>query len=177
MRTFLLSIALMTIVSCAGIPEGVEPVRNFDLDRYLGTWYELARLDHRFERGLSHVSAYYQKRSDGGIDVLNRGYDASKNRWKEASGRAYFVSDENIGHLKVTFFWPFYSGYNIVWLDAEYNHAIVTGPNEKYLWYLSRTEKIDEATWNFFIVHAESLGFNVEGLIKVEHDQELSDRS
>jgi apolipoprotein D and lipocalin family protein len=102
----------LILASCTGIPANLEPVENFELNRYLGTWYEIARLDHAFERGLSNVSASYSLRDDGGVTVVNKGLKADNNEWKEANGKAYFISDPDIGRLKVSFFGPFYPEFD-----------------------------------------------------------------
>lgn len=104
---------------CVKLPENVQPVTGFEPDRYLGTWYEIARLDHSFEEGLSKVTAEYSLRDDGGIRVINRGFSAEKNEWQEAEGKAYFVEDKDTGYLKVSFFGPFYGAYGIFELDKE----------------------------------------------------------
>ncbi len=161
---------ILVLVGCTATPQGVVPVKNFNLDRYLGTWYEIARLDHSFERGLSQVSAHYSKRSDGGIDVLNRGFNQQTGQWKEAQGRAYFVQFPQIAHLKVTFFWPFYGGYNVIELDQEgYNYALVCGPNRNYLWILARTRKLDQTIVQQLIDTAKELDFDISKLIYVDH--------
>jgi apolipoprotein D and lipocalin family protein len=108
-KLWLLFFLLLT--GCVGKPDNVEPVENFKLEKYLGTWYEIARLDHSFERGLTQISANYSLRDDGGVKVINRGYLADENKWKEAEGKAYFVQEPNIGYLKVSFFGPFYGSY------------------------------------------------------------------
>ena len=110
---------ILLFLGCVGVPDNIEPVKNFDLDRYLGTWYEIARLDHSFERGLTRVTAEYSMRKDGGVTVLNRGFSPEKDAWKEAKGKAYFVKEKNIGYLKVSFFGPFYSAYVILALDDD----------------------------------------------------------
>ncbi|PLX98102.1 MAG: lipocalin [Desulfuromonas sp.] len=165
--------SILGISGCTGIPVGIEPVRGFELNRYLGTWYEIARLDHRFERGLSNVTATYKLRPDGGLDVINRGYNYEKKVWKEAKGRAYFVAGPETGRLKVTFFWPFYGGYNIINLDKEdYQYALVCGPNRDYLWLLARQKKIDQELMQKLFAKAESLGFAVERLLIVRHEHD-----
>jgi apolipoprotein D and lipocalin family protein len=133
-------LAFFTLISgCTGIPDNVSPVSGFDADRYLGAWYEIARLDHSFERGLEQVTAEYSLRDDGGIKVINQGYDKVKQRWGKAEGKAYFVGDRDVGRLKVSFFGPFYGGYNIIDLDHDgYQYALVCGPNTAYLWILAR---------------------------------------
>ena len=161
--TFLLS-------GCTGAPEGIEPVKNFELDRYLGKWYEIARLDHSFERGLSRVTAEYTMRSDGGVKVINRGYSIKKEKWKEAEGKAYFVGAADTGHLKVSFFGPFYGAYVIYELDQEnYQHALVSGPNRSYLWILARSPSLEQQIQDKLIAKAAALGFDTSKLIYVEH--------
>jgi apolipoprotein D and lipocalin family protein len=127
MRQFLL-LAVALLAGCAQIPDGVEAVGDFDAERYLGQWYEIARLDHRFERGLEKITATYTARDDGGIDVLNRGFDVAKGEWREARGRAKFAGSRDTAMLKVSFFGPFYGGYNVVDLDPEYQLALIAGP-------------------------------------------------
>ena len=130
---------LLLFSGCLGMPKGVSPVRDFSVKRYLGTWYEIARLDHPFERGLTNVTATYSLRRDGGVRVVNRGWSSKQNRWKKAVGRAYFVDTKTRGHFKVTFFWPFYGSYVIFDLDPNYSIAYVSGDTTRYLWLLSRT--------------------------------------
>ena len=170
MKTSALLTGLLLLAGCTYTPQGVHVVDNFELERYLGTWYEIARLDHRFERGLSQVSATYSLREDGGVDVVNRGYDQQKQKWKEAKGRAYFTGEPDIAQLKVTFFWPFYAGYNLIELDRDaYSYALVSGPDRKYLWVLSRTPQLDESIVQQLLATAEQLEFATENLIFVEH--------
>lgn len=161
-------IALLLLAGCTGVPTGVEPVRGFEVERYLGRWYEIARLDHSFERGLENVSAEYRLRDDGGIDVLNRGYAPGSGEWKQAEGRAYFVGERGVGHLKVSFFGPFYSSYVVFELDPDYRHAFVSGYDRDYLWLLARTPEVTPALRERFVGRAASLGFPVEGLIWVD---------
>ena len=166
------TLVLLTLffTGCTGIPESVEPVKNFELDRYLGKWYEIARLDHSFERGLSQVTAEYTMRSDGGVKVINRGYSVEKGRWKEAEGKAYFVNDTDIGHLKVSFFGPFYGAYVIFELDQEnYQYALVSGPDKSYLWLLARSPILEQKIQDKLIAKAAALGFDTSKLIYVEH--------
>ena len=151
-------------------PRGVTPVKDFDLERYLGTWYEIARLDHRFERGLSRVTATYSKRTDGGIDVVNRGYDNRKGKWKEAKGRAYFIDDPSVARLKVSFFRPFYGGYNVIGLDREnYAYVLVCGPERNYLWILARDRQLDKNIVQQLVETAQGLNFDTRQLIFVAH--------
>ena len=161
---------LLLLAGCTGKPDGVVPVAGFNLDRYLGTWYEIARLDHSFERGLDNISADYSLRNDGGVRVLNRGYSAKKGEWKEAEGKAYFVEASDQGHLKVSFFGPFYGSYIVFELDDNYQYAFVSGPDTSYLWLLSRTPEVDQAVIDHFVDRASSLGFETDKLIYVDHD-------
>ena len=158
---------------CTAAPQGVEVVTGLELQRYLGTWYEIARLDHAFERGLERVSATYTRREDGGITVLNRGFNPEQGTWKEAEGRAYPLNatDPSAGaSLKVTFFWPFYAGYHIIALDKDqYTYAMVCGPKRDYLWILARQPVLDPDVLNRLIDKAAQAGFAVEDLIMVRH--------
>ena len=148
------------------MPENVTPVSDFELQRYLGKWYEIARLDHSFERGLTQVTAEYSLREDGGIAVLNRGFSAEDNDWNEAEGKAYFVGDSDTGYLKVSFFGPFYGSYVIFELDKEnYQYAFISGPNRDYLWLLSRQPQLDAEVIERFKREAQRLGFDIGELI------------
>ena len=153
---------------CVALPDGVEAVRGFQLESYLGTWYEIARLDHSFERGLSRVTAEYRRREDGGVQVVNRGFNARTGQWKQANGRAYFVADPQLAQLKVSFFGPFYGGYNVIALDADYQWALVCGPNRDYLWILARQPQLDPQVQARLIKMADSFGFSTRKLILVE---------
>jgi len=171
MNKILLVIMALLLSGCLGMPDAVTPVQKFELNRYLGKWYEIARLDHSFERGLSRVTAEYSLRQGGGIEVKNRGYSAEKDEWQEAEGKAYFVNETNQGYLKVSFFGPFYGSYVVFDLDREnYQYAFVSGPNTDYLWLLSRTPVIGEELRNRFMSQATKLGFDVEQLIYVDQE-------
>jgi apolipoprotein D and lipocalin family protein len=174
-RLFVTGMALLTAVlqsGCAGAPDGVEVVTDFELNRYLGTWYEIARLDHRFERGLSRVTANYSMRDDGGVSVVNRGYQISSEEWEEATGKAYFVGAPDIGQLKVSFFGPFYGGYNIMELDKDdYQYALVAGPDRSYLWILARSPKLDQETLDALVNIAKNANFPIEELIYVDQSE------
>ena len=160
------------IVGCTSVPKGLKPVSGFDADRYLGSWYEIARLDHSFERNLSNVSAMYTAKEKGEIAVLNRGFNEKDGEWKQIEGKARFVGDETIGSLKVSFFGPFYGGYHVIELDRiDYSYAMVAGPSLSYLWILSRTTKLDEAIYLKLVNRAAALGFDTTGLIRVKHDR------
>lgn len=168
----LIGIALsLTLAACKSPtpPEGVSPITNFDANRYLGKWYEVARLENRFERGLEQVSATYGERNDGGLSVLNRGYDPVKDVWKESEGKAYFTGTPTTAALKVSFFGPFYGGYNVIALDDSYQYALVSGPNRDYLWILSRTPTIPDSVKQNYLNIARELSFPVDQLLWVTH--------
>ena len=167
-----ISVLAFGLAGCSGIPAGAEPVRGFSLDQYLGTWYEIARMDHRFERGLSNVTAQYSLRDDGGVRVLNRGFNADKGEWDQAEGKAYFVDDTSTGQLKVSFFGPFYASYNVIALDKDgYRWSLVAGPDTDYLWILSRTPELDQAVIDDLVSRAQALGFSTDELIYVSQAQ------
>ena len=171
MRTLLILTIILLLGGCTGTPKGVRAVDNFSIDRYLGKWYEIARLDHSFERGLEKVNAEYSLRPDGGVKVINRGFSEKDNQWKQAEGKAYFVTDKDKGHLKVSFFGPFYSSYIIFELDKDnYQYAFVAGYNTSYLWLLSRTPTVSNTLIEQFKKRAKELGFNTDELIFVSQD-------
>ena len=169
LRALCLACLGLFLGACTEIPEGLQPVRGFVLERYLGTWYEAARLDHSFERGLSEVSAEYTRNPDGSLHVINRGYDAERERWKEAIGRAEFIADPDTASLRVSFFGPFYGGYHIVDLDPDYRWAIVAGPSRDYLWLLTRERQPRAELVAELMQKAARLGFPSERLIRVAH--------
>ena len=171
LRSYLLLLFSLLLSACTGLPEGVRPVDGFDVNNYLGKWYEIARLDHSFERGLDQVTAEYSLRDDGGIKVINRGFDAENNKWKDVEGKAFFVSGETEGHLKVSFFGPFYSSYVVFELDkAGYQYAFVAGYNKSYLWLLSRTPVVTDELIDRFVQTSMGLGFDADSLVFVEHE-------
>ena len=171
MRKLLSIISALVLSGCLGMPKLVKPVTGFELDKYLGKWYEIARLDHSFEKGLSQVTAEYSLRTDGGIQVLNRGFSVSQNKWKEAKGKAYFVNEESEGYLKVSFLGPFYGSYVIFELDHEnYQYAFVSGPSTKYLWLLARTPSVEPWILEKFIAISNRKGFDTNGLIFVHQN-------
>jgi apolipoprotein D and lipocalin family protein len=168
----ILCLILLGLCGCAQIPEGVIAVRGFDVQRYLGTWYEIARLDHSFERGLIKVTATYSLNDNGSLRVVNRGFDPKRNRWKEAVGRAHFVSRSDIGRLKVSFFWPFYGGYNIIDLDEQnYSYVLICGNSRSYLWILARQPELSETVMASLRQKAKMLGFDTDALIYVQQEQ------
>lgn len=160
----------MLFTSCTGLPDGIEAVKLFELERYLGKWYEIARLDHGFERGLSQVTAEYAAREQGGISVINRGYSAAEGKWEQVEGKAFLVNDDNSAHLKVSFFGPFYASYVVFELDKDYQYAFVTGPSRDYLWLLAREPQVSDKVRKRFIELARDKGFELDELIFVDHD-------
>tara|TARA_B110000503_G_C7025638_1_gene361709 strand:- start:347 stop:862 length:516 start_codon:yes stop_codon:yes gene_type:complete len=164
-RTLYVTAWLIFLGACTGIPEGIEPVTGFDQQRYLGSWHEVARLDHSFERGLTKVSAQYSLRGDGTIRVLNRGLDEKTGEWSEAEGVAKFVGTTDIAHLKVSFFGPFYGSYIVFELGDDYEYAFVSGFNTDYLWLLSRTPDVSDVLKADFIARAVEFGFDADELI------------
>lgn len=169
MRKTLLAILSLILSGCHGYPTALTPVTGFDINRYLGKWYEIARLDHSFERGLEQVTANYSLLDDGRVKVVNRGFSKSSNDWKEAVGKAYFVRKSDEGYLKVSFFGPFYSSYVVFGLDQKnYQYAFISGPNESYLWLLSRTPSVERDVIDLFVKTAGEMGFRTEELIYVD---------
>jgi apolipoprotein D and lipocalin family protein len=172
-RAILVSIFWLEIIvtGCTGIPEGLEPVKDFEPERYMGKWYEIARLDHSFERNLNNVSAIYTRKENGDIRVQNRGFNTKTGAWKEIEGNARFLVNETVGSLKVSFFGPFYGGYHIIGLDRQnYSYAVVAGPNRSYLWILSRKPTLAEPIYHKLVARADALGFDTAQLIRVEHN-------
>ena len=162
--------SIFFISGCVKAPVNITPVHDFKLEKYLGTWYEIARLDHSFERGLTRVTAHYSLREDGGVRVLNRGYSENDAKWKEAEGKAYFVHQPDQGFLKVSFFGPFYGSYVIFELDHEgYQYSLVSGPDRSYLWILARRPEMGDEIKEVLVKKASTLGFATEKLIFVKH--------
>jgi Bacterial lipocalin len=164
-------IGIFTINSCSMIPPKAVAVSSFNKEKYLGKWYEIARMDFRFERNLNNTTANYSLNPDGSIKVDNRGYNFKTNEWKQAIGKAKFAGNENIAKLKVSFFGPFYGGYNVIALDKDYKYALVAGKNLKYLWILSRETTIPERVKQSYLKIADELGYQTASLIWVEHTQ------
>ena len=164
----------LTLTACSTAPpDGLQAVTSFDINRYLGKWHEIARLDHSFERGLSDVNATYQLQDDGSVKVINRGFDSQRGVWQEAIGRALFIGDSHIASLKVSFFGPFYGGYHVIALDQEnYRWSLVAGPSRDYLWILARDKTLPAEIRQQLINQAQALGFATDKLIWVEHTRD-----
>ncbi len=167
----LLSFGLLNVLaSCSSMPEKAQPVSQFDVNRYLGTWYEIARFDYRFEKDLDNAIAQYSLNADGNVNVVNSGYNFKKNKWVSANGTAKFRGEKNVAALKVSFFGPFYAGYNVVALE-EYKYALIAGKNLDYLWILSREKNIPENIKQKFISKAQEIGYDTSKLIWVKQDK------
>lgn len=163
--------AIIVLKSCKTIPQGAVAVKPFDSERYLGKWYEIARKDFKFEKDLNNTTANYSKNNDGSIKVVNRGYNYVKKEWKEANGKAKFVSSPDEAKLKVSFFGPFYSGYNVLAIDNDYKYALVVGKDVNYMWLLSRDTTMPENIKQDYLKKAQDIGVNTSDLVWVEHTQ------
>ncbi|WP_411275736.1 lipocalin family protein [Diaphorobacter sp. LI3] len=165
-------VAVMAGCANTSPPPGVEAVTPFDLQRYQGRWYELARLDHSFERGMTDVSATYTPQADGSVRVVNRGFAAASGQWREAVGKALFTGAPTTGSLKVSFFGPFYGGYHVAALDPDYRWALVLGPDTSYCWILARDKQLDAAQRDAIVARAQALGVDTHALIWVTHKRQ-----
>jgi apolipoprotein D and lipocalin family protein len=162
----------LALYSCGSkIPKKAVAVTNFDKAKYLGKWYEIARLDYKWERDLDNVTAEYSLNDNGTIKVDNKGYNVKKDKWEESIGKAKFVKKDNVGMLKVSFFGPFYSGYNVIAVDNDYKYALVAGESLKYMWILSRETTIPESVKADFLIKAREIGYEVSDLVWVKHDK------
>lgn len=161
--------AVLTLAGCATIPEKASAVKDFDLERYLGRWYEIARMDFRFEKDMNNTTADYSLDGDGTVKVVNSGYNYVKNEFSTAVGKAKFRGGTDVAELKVSFFGPFYASYNVIALDPEYRYALVAGKNTDYLWILSRTPDMPDDVINSYLETAAQAGYDVSKLVWVEH--------
>lgn len=152
------------------VPQGVHPVEHFDIARYLGKWYELARIEHSFEKGLQRTQAEYSLSRTGGIHVTNRGYDPKRGEWKVSHGKAKPTVAADIAALKVSFFGPFYGGYNVVALDDNYQWAMVIGSSLEYFWILSRTPSLPSGVEERLMHQAQLLGVDTQKVLWVHQD-------
>jgi len=164
MKNFILLFVSFLLGGCSDIPTGVKPMEGFEANRYLGTWHEIARLDHSFERGMEQITATYSMKEDGGVKVLNRGFITAKGKFSQAEGKAYFVDGTTKGFLKVSFFGPFYGSYIVIETDYE-NYTMISGPDHSYFWILSRKPSLDTVTLERLKTKAKQLGFDTDKLI------------
>jgi apolipoprotein D and lipocalin family protein len=173
-KTFGIGIMISLLSGCSPSKEmnteSISAVQQFDLQRYLGTWYEIGRLPHSFENGLDKVTATYTLRDDGMIGVLNRGFSSSKQKWSEASGKARLKPGAKGAYLEVSFFWIFYADYKVIELDTNYTYAMITSSSKEYLWVLCRTPKLDETIYSNLLRKAGNLGFNTNDIYKVQQE-------
>ena len=167
----LIAIIMIGFSSCASIPEGAVAVTPFDKAKYLGKWYEIARLDFKYERNMNNTTAEYSLNDNGTIKVDNRGYNYKKGKWQQAIGKAKFVGDENLAMLKVSFFGPFYSGYNVIAIDKNYKYALIAGASLKYLWILSRETSIPNDIKESYLKISQGIGYNTDNLLWIKHDK------
>ena len=171
-KILLILTSLALLFNCTSIPKNAKGISNFDKEKYLGKWYEIARIDFKYERNLNNVTAQYSLNQNGTIKVLNEGFNYVKNEWKSAEGKAKFRGDNSIAELKVSFFGPFYAGYNVIALDENYQYALVCGKNLDYLWILSRQKTIPQNIKENYLQIAQEIGYDVSRLIWVEHNLE-----
>lgn len=170
MKLFLCLFFFTFVSACTGIPNGVVPVKNFDINRYQGLWYEIFRLDHSFEKGLTNVTANYKKKGNGEVAVTNRGFNRKTCQWDEVTGIAKFQGTQEVASLSVSFFWPFWGGYHVFALDKkDYNYALISGPSYDYLWILARQPKLNNKIKKWFLREALLSGFDIKNLIEVDH--------
>ena len=167
----------MLVAACTGTKVPVTPISNFDSDAYLGTWHEIARTEHRFERGLDTVSATYSLRPDGKIKVYNIGCKTKSKKWNDITGSAHLSKGDDVGQLSVSFFWPISAPYIIFEMDeAAADYAYVSGGTDRYLWLLARTTEVSEARKADFVEKAKALGYDTDDLVWVSHDPVCPDR-
>lgn len=170
LKTIITLVLSLFLISCSGVPEGIKAVDDFELDRYMGKWYEIARLDHSFERGLEQVTATYSVNDDGTVRVENKGFSTENGEWQTAIGKARFAGDISVGHLEVSFFGPFYGPYVIFDLDDEdYQYSFITS-GQDYLWFLSRTPMVSDELKNRFLGTVKEAGYNTDELIFVNQE-------
>ncbi|MBP3942960.1 lipocalin family protein [Sphingobacteriaceae bacterium WQ 2009] len=159
------AIAAVLFNSCGSVKSNVNAVKPFNKEKYLGDWYEIARLDFKWEKNMSQVTAKYTSNEDGSIRVENKGFNYVKDEWKTSVGKAKFNGAMDQGALKVSFFGPFYSGYNVVKIDKDYKYALVFGENLKYLWILSREKTIPTKVKEEYLAYAEASGYQTSNLV------------
>lgn len=166
------ALSIMLLQSCALQSKHVVAIKDFKSDDYLGKWYEIARFDYSFEKNLDNTTAEYSLQTDGSIKVINKGFNYKKNEWTSAKGKAKFVGPKTEAKLKVSFFGPFYGGYNVVAIDKNYQSAMIYGNSTKYIWLLSRVPKMDSQSKEAFLEKAKRDGYDVSKLIWVKHDKD-----
>lgn len=161
---FICTLIILTLTSCSKKYEHLDTVKKVDINKYLGTWYEIARYEHRFEKDCKNVSANYELKEDNQIKVTNRCVNINTNKKTEANGIAY-AKDTSNSKLKVSFFRPFYGDYWVLMLDKNYTYAVVGAPSRQYLWILSRTKVLNEDIKNKILKELPNKGFAIDKLI------------
>lgn len=161
--------ALLYMASKNRNKSDVTVVTPFDLNRYLGRWYEIARLDFHWEKNLINTTAHYSLNRDGSVKVVNQGWNVKKEEWEIAEGKAK-QKTKKTGALKVSFWGPFYDEYNVVEVTSDYQYALVFGKNTDYMWILSREKTIPDLIKQLFLLKAESFGYNTDKLVWPEHE-------
>lgn len=169
-KTIALAAAVMAAGCAVSVPAHIQPISNFDAARYAGTWYEIARIDHRFEKGLINTSASYALNGDGTLKVINRGFNPETKEWKQVEGKARFLGDSSVAALKVSFFGPFYGGYNVVSLDEQYQTAVVIGQDTHYFWLLSRSKTMPAEQMHRLLQKAQAMQVDLNRVILVQQD-------
>jgi apolipoprotein D and lipocalin family protein len=167
---FSLLLMLLMVTACSSSQKIKEMnlAENVDLDRYVGTWYEIARFPHSFEKGLVGVTATYTLKVKGMIEVVNQGYkDSLDGELSRAVGKAKVAKSGNPAHLRVSFFWIFYADYLILELDADYQYVLIGSSSDKYLWILAREPQLDEETYTMLVAKARERGYDVSKLQRV----------
>jgi len=170
-----LTAALTITLGCAMTKDGVPPpetVSHVDLDRYLGTWYEIARYPNSFQEGCVGSRATYSFTGDGRISVLNECNEGSPDgRLRQALGRARVVDETTNAKLKVSFFWPFEGDYWIIELGDDYEYAVIGHPERKYLWILCREKSMDESVYNGILERLRTVHhYDTSRLIRTRRD-------
>lgn len=169
MSIMIASILCLAPCTCKGQKFDNSTIKSFDLERYLGSWYEIARFDHSFERGLTHAKAFYSLNGNGTISVTNSGLKNGK--FKISKGKA--KTTDTIGLIRVSFFGPFYSDYRVMMLSDDYNYALVGSGSQKYLWILSRTPKIPDDVLKQILTVASDRGYDTGKLIWVDQSMDV----
>jgi apolipoprotein D and lipocalin family protein len=146
------------------IPDGAVAVQPFDINRYLGKWYEIARLPSRIEKNIINLTENYSRINYDTFKVITKGYNTQKGEWTEMSGKIKFAAQKGVGILKVSYLGPFYAAYNVLDIDPHYKYALVSASNLDYLWILSRETSVPEDIKHQFLLKAMSIGFAVEQL-------------
>ena len=165
--------AAITLLGCTSEPTPVAPpVKQFSAERYLGKWYEILRMPHGFEENLIAVTAEYRLNADDTLEVTNRGWHTQDKEWQTAIGKAEPVSGLSAAY-QVTFFWPFYGGYYVSWLDDNYDMAIVTSDSTDYFWLLARSPDVEQSDIDYALAKANQWGFDIDRMIQVEHPAKL----